>query len=230
MKRLTALATLGSALAAGAAGQRLRDFTTPLPLPPGSTLVVGFLGGFERWNDPHRGVRKLALRLRAANIPGLYVETVENHRRRAAMTLIRRAIADNRQGARIILYGQSWGGASVIKTARDLEKWDVPVLLTVQVDSVGAHDAVIPANVRAAANFYQRDPFTAIHGRTEIRAADPARTEILGNFRFSYILHDVDQSDASWARRKFGGSHNKMELDPAVWDRVEQLIRDAAER
>src|SRR2546426_314992 len=44
-------------------GQSFADFTAPLPLPAGSTLVIGFLGGGGRWGDPHRGVRKVGVEL-----------------------------------------------------------------------------------------------------------------------------------------------------------------------
>ncbi len=207
-----------------------------MPLPPGATLVVGFLGGYESWNDPHRGVRQLVLRLRGR--PGVYAESISNHRRGVALSLIRRALdtngngrldADERARARVILFGQSWGGAAAIETAQELDRLGVRVLLTAQVDSVGMHDGVIPANVRAAVNFYQHDPLT-IQGRGAIRAADPARTAILGNFESSYVFRSVDESDASWARRTLGGSHAKMELDPATWARVEQYISDALTR
>jgi len=219
-----------------ASAQRLADLTTPAPLPPKSTLVLGFLGGYEPWNDEHRSIRRLVLRLRQQ--PGVYAESIENHRRGVALALLRRALDTNRNGrldpsecanARIILFGQSWGGAAAIATARDLQQLGVPVLLTVQVDSVGLHDATIPANVRSAVNFYQHDPLT-IQGRAEIRAEDSEKTAILGNFESTYIFRSVDESNASWARRTFGGSHAKMELDPAIWLQVEQYIDDAIRR
>jgi hypothetical protein len=217
--------------------QRLEEFATPQPLPTGSTIVVGFLGGFERWDDANRSVRKLALRVRARGLANVFVETAGNHRRRTAMTLIRRAIDTDRDGhiepeearaARIVLYGQSWGGGAVVKAARELNQAGVPVLLTVQVDSVGLKDGLVPPNVRSAVNFFQRDPFT-IRGEREIRAVDPASTLILGNHQRMYSSQPMAGS-ASWLRRTFGGSHAKMELDPVLWARVEQLILDAIER
>lgn len=213
--------------------QTLADLRTPAPLPVGSTLVVGFLGGYERWDDAHRSIRRVVLRLRSQR--DVYAESVSNHHRGVALALIERALDTNQDGrldaneaaaARIILIGQSWGGAAAIAVARDLDRLGVPVLLTVQVDSVGVHDKVIPANVRAAVNFYQHDPLT-IRGTQQIRAADPARTTILGNFRRSYVRRSVDESNASWARRVFGGSHARMELDPEVWSEVERDISDA---
>jgi pimeloyl-ACP methyl ester carboxylesterase len=227
------LATLICFSALGCA-QRLTDFVTPQPMPPGSTLVIGYLGGFESWDDENRSVRRVALDLRGRGLPGVFVETAGNHRRGAVLKLLRRALDTNgdrqlddveRASARIVLYGQSWGGAAVIKTARTLLQWRVPVLLTIQVDSVGVRDNMVPPNVRAAVNFYQHDPFT-IHGQSEIHADDPARTRILGNFRCTYLWRQIDPS-ASWARRTFGGSHAKMELDPAVWTAVKQLIIEA---
>ena len=216
--------------------QRLYDMVTPTPLPPGTTLVIGFLGGYERWDDEHRSIRQLTLKLR--NRPGVYAESIANHNRAVSLKLIRRALDTNRNGkldpderarARVILYGQSWGGAAAIATAEDLEKLGVPVLLTVQIDSVGIHDQIIPANVLAAVNYYQHDPLT-IQGRQQIRAADPAKTRILGNFAASYTQRSIDETNASWARRTFGGSHAKMELDPAIWSRVERYIVDAISR
>jgi pimeloyl-ACP methyl ester carboxylesterase len=212
-------------------GQTFADFTAPLPLPQGSTLVIGFLGGWERWDDPHRGVRKLAMELRG--IPGVYAETVSNHRQSAALALIQAAFDWNHNGhldpnelagARIILFGQSLGGAAAVNLARKLQALDIPVLLTMQVDSVGRRDAVIPANVAAAANLFQHDG-PPIMGRTRIRAEDPSRTRILGNFQYRYWFKNVDMSSATWARKHLGGAHARMEQDPKVWAQVGRLIR-----
>ena len=221
------LAVLLLAFASAAAGQSLRDLQVPKPLPDGSVLVIGFLGGFEKWDDPHRGVRKVALNLRSLRLPGVYAETIENHRRGLALKLIKRtALSANR--SRIILYGQSWGGAAVVGTARDLQALGFPVLLTVQVDSVGLHDSVVPSNVLNAANIFQRDPF-GIEGTSQIRAHDPRSTRIVENIRLSYLLRPYStlSPDMSWPRRAFGGSHAKMEADGAVWAHVEDLILEA---
>lgn len=200
--------------------------------------MVGFVGGFERWDDPHRGVRKVALNIGAMHLPGVHAETVENRRIDTALRLIRGALDTNGDGklagaecagARLVLYGQSWGGAAAITVAREVQKWGVPVLLTVQVDSVGLKDRVVPRNVREAANFYQHDLFT-VQGRESIRAEDPQHTRILGNIRMSYLFRpysSLNEADASWLRRVFGGSHAKMEVDPIVWMTVQALILHA---
>jgi hypothetical protein len=221
-----------AALTAGA--QHMRDFQVPQPAPDDSVLVIGFLGGFEPWNDPHRGVRQVALDLRSLAIPGLYVETVENHRRKLALKLIERAMGSDpnrnlNHRTRIILYGQSWGAAAVVQTARDLQKLGISVKLTVQVDSIGLHDAIVPANVASAANIYQHDVLS-VGGRRKIQAEDPSSTRILENVQLSYLLRPystLNRANTSWARRTFGGSHAKMEVDGALWEHVEQLVLDA---
>ncbi len=229
------IAVLGLVITmAMARAQVFSDLTTPLPLPPGSTLVVGFLGGWDHWNDPDRGVRKLALKLRGDD-PGVFAEALSNHRQAVALRLIQAAFDTNHDGrldaeerarARVILYGQSLGGGAVVNMARKLQTLGIPVLLTVQVDSVGFSDGVIPANVFAAANLFQHDG-PPIMGRRTIRPADPSHTRIEGNFQYHYGSKYVDLSSASWRRKVLGRTHTKMELDPEVWTKVEGLIRDA---
>jgi hypothetical protein len=58
-------------------GQRYHHFTTATPLKQNHTLVLGFLGGRESWNNPRRNVRRLALKLRAQYPDAVRVETVE---------------------------------------------------------------------------------------------------------------------------------------------------------
>jgi hypothetical protein len=114
----------------------------------------------------------------------------------------------------------------MVKLARELDQRGIPVLLTVQVDSVkrfGEDDSVIPSNVARAANFYQ--PNGLIHGRSEICAADPAKTQIIGNFRFDYKEHPIHCPEYPWYDRTFAKSHTEIDCDPAVWSQVETLIR-----
>ncbi len=201
--------------------------------PP--VIVVGFLGGVVKDDDPIRSETKLAERLRAEYPSGVYVETFENRHREKALRAILTHLGADRSGllsenemrqARIILFGHSWGGSAMVELARELGKRGIPVLLTVQVDSVkrfGQDDGVIPPNVARAVNFYQ--PNGVIHGRSEIRAADPARTQILGNFRFDYQEHPIRCPDYPWYDRTFAKTHAQIECDPAVWFRIEALIR-----
>ena len=216
-------------------GQRYQDFTTETPLKESHVLIIGFMGGRESWDNDERGVRKLALQLRAMNLPGVHVETVENKKRRLAIELLRKAFDRDRSGrldeherasARLIIYGQSFGGAAVVKLARQLKEMDVPVLLTVQVDSVGRGDKTIPSNVARAANLFQRNGLI-IKGEREIRPENPGKTAIIGNFKFDYNRKKIDLSEVSWLKRLFHTAHTKMDHDPEVWSLVEKLILDS---
>jgi hypothetical protein len=202
-------------------------------MPP--AIVMGFVGGLVRHDDPVHDEVRLAARLRKAYPTGVDVEMFENYNGESARKKIL-ALLDTdhdgtltdgeKQNARIILYGHSWGASEAVAIARELEKDGIPVLLTVQVDSVskiGQNDAVIPANVAQAANFYQPDGF--IHGQSEIRAADPARTKIIGNYRFDYKGAPYTCNEYPWFDRVLVKTHTQIECDPKVWRQVESLIR-----
>jgi hypothetical protein len=216
-------------------GQRYQDFATQTPIGKGDLLILGFMGGRDSW-DTNNALRRLALKLRSRAAAGFRVETVENRKRALAIELVRKAFDRDRNGhldeqerasARLILYGQSFGGAAVVKLARQLKSMAVPILLTVQIDSVGRGDRVIPSNVAQAANLFQRNGLL-IRGEPEIVPEDRDRTTIIGNFEFDYSQKEVDVSQVRWHKKIFRVAHSKMEHDPDVWAKVEELILDAA--
>ena len=204
-----------------------------------SAIVIGFTGGFVRHDNLHHGPVKLAQQIRK-NIPkGTYVQVFENRHRKTAYKTILRLLDRDHDGvltdeekaqARIILFGHSWGASAVVLLARELNRLGIPVLLTVQVDSVAKlwqHDEVIPQNVATAVNFYQ--PHGLIHGRDSIRAADPSKTQILGNYRFDYREASVKCEGASWFDRNITPSHMQSQCDPHLWAQVESLVRQRIE-
>ena len=201
-------------------------------------MVIGFVGGFVSPSDPVHSEVELATRLRHAYASGVYVQVFDNRHIGEAYKKIAELLDtshtgkltdDEKKNARIILYGHSWGGSATIKLARQLGAAGISVLLTVQIDSVAKFhedDSVIPSNVEAAANFYQ--PYGRLHGRAEIRAADPLRTRIIGNYRFDYKTKPVDcYGDYPWWDRYLTKTHTEIECDPQVWNQVESLIRSS---
>jgi hypothetical protein len=233
--------SLAAALAAGlliagplAAEKKVKrsDLTTPAPLPRGSLLVVGLLGGWEDWDNPKRSVRKVALALREKSIPGVYVETAGNHSRKLVRGFVldaldrdrdRKISADEARASELILYGQSFGAAGAVMLARELKKHGAVVRLIVMVDSIGQKDQLIPSNVARVLNLYQRDP-GPVRGESKIRAEDPSRTAILGNIPFTYLFRNIDLSDYPKIARKAAISHWKMDNDPVAWGMVEAAI------
>jgi pimeloyl-ACP methyl ester carboxylesterase len=209
------------------------------PVITPSYIVLGFAGGFVRHDNLHHGPVQLARRMQSQLPAGATIQIFENRHRRAAYETILRLLDSNHDGvlsaaekaqARIILFGHSWGASAVVMLSRELDRVGIPVLLTVQVDSVTKpwqRDGVIPDNVAQAANFYQ--PHGLLHGRSEIRAADDSKTQILGNFRFDYQKSPVQCEGTSWFDRTFTPSHMQSQCDPRLWTQVEQLVRERVE-
>ena len=215
--------------------ERLAARTDSSEPPPPTVIVIGFVGGFVRHNDSvHREVQ-LATQLRKDYPSGMEAEIFENHLGREAHQEVLRLLDTDHNGivsdpeklkARVILYGHSWGASEAVTMARTLQKDGVPVLLTIQVDSVskpGMDDRLIPANVAQAMNFYQLDGF--LHGQRRIVAADPLRTRILGNFQSHYKTAQVNCDGYPWFARVFMKPHIEIESDPGVWNQIASLIR-----
>jgi hypothetical protein len=198
-------------------------------------IVIGFVGGrVHHDNAVHKEVQ-LAAHLRTAYPTGLQAEIFENHQGRQARLAVLKLLDADRNGtlsheekstARIVLYGHSWGASEAVTLARSLQKDGVPVLLTIQVDSVskfGENDRLIPANVARAVNFYQLDGL--LHGQQQILAMDGSHTKILGNYRFNYKTNQVKCDGYPWYAQLFMKPHIEIESDPKVWNQVESLIQ-----
>jgi hypothetical protein len=223
-------AVLGSG-AAIAAPAHVSETTSAAP----PVIVIGFMGGRVRHDNlVHSGVQ-LAAHLRTDYASGVHVEVFENRRGNEAHEEILRLLdtkhdealtLEEKRNARIVIYGTSWGASETVTLARELEKDGIPVLLTIQVDSVakiGEDDTVIPGNVAEAANFFQ--PSGVLHGRREIRAAGATHTRILGNFRSDYAASPVKCEGYPWYASLLWKEHIEIECDPKVWGQVESLIR-----
>jgi hypothetical protein len=222
-------ASCGSETASGAAA------VSPSSQPASPFIVVGLLGGFVPHDEPHHPEVQMIRSLRQEYPKHVYFGVFENRKLgEAYKTILNRLGAkedgtlseDEKRRARIVLFGHSWGASAVVALSRRLEREGIPVMLTVQVDSVARpfqNDRVIPSNVLQAANFYQTHGL--IHGRSTITPADPARTTILGNFRWEYKEEPAECRDFSWYARFFTKGHIAIECDPKVWSQVETLLR-----
>jgi pimeloyl-ACP methyl ester carboxylesterase len=233
MRRTLAVACLILLLEASSLGdsrnQVFSDFTTPLPLGPQQTLVLGIVGGWERWDNLDRITTRIALMIRNADRPGLFVETVENHKIDLADELIRRAFPDP-SNASMVVFGQSLGGPAAIRLCERLKERGIVVRLLVVIDAVGEGRLTIPSNVLAVANLYQRNSYWPIVGAKQLRAEDPSRTRIPCNaqYRYSYRLWSGKKIEKppyeTSLRWDWMGGHLRMEYDPEVWDLVRDMI------
>jgi pimeloyl-ACP methyl ester carboxylesterase len=196
-------------------------------------IIIGFVGGFVRRDDPNHPEVHFA-RFLSENYPSIRVEVFANHDGASALRSVlqfldidkdRSRLDPGKQQANIIIYGHSWGASQAVTLARQLGRLGVPVSLTIQVDSVrkpGQDDSTIPDNVSNAVNLYQTQGL--IHGQSAIRAADPQRTNIIGNIHMTYERHEINCNNYPLLARVFNRGHHQIENDPHVWEEVESLI------
>lgn len=199
-----------------------------------NVIVIGFVGGFVRHDDVRHPEVEFAGLLRERYPSAVHAEVFSNHDGKKALRRVLQLLDTNRDGvlttgekeqASIIIYGHSWGGSQAVTLARQLGQKSIPVLLTVQVDSVhkpGHDDAVIPPNVRNAINFYQTKGL--IHGQPSIRPVDPSRTNIIGNFQMTYRDRRISCDNYPWIARHLNKPHHEIENDPLVWDQIASII------
>jgi hypothetical protein len=202
------------------------------PSPRPAVIVVSFLGGFVRADDIRHP--EVALVRHYATIPGVHAAAFENRQLKEAYQAVvnwldtdknGRLSPREKQNAKIILFGHSWGGDAVLRFARELDRNGIPVALTIQVDSIAriyGNECLVPANVREALNYYQTGGL--LHGCTALEAQDPSRTKILGNFRFQYPRQPPECRKLPWFDQHIFKDHNAMECDPRVWSQVQEQI------
>jgi hypothetical protein len=201
--------------------------------PP--TVVLGFVGGFVKKDDGRHPEVQIIRHLSEEKLPALHAAVFENKQTAEALKQVIRWLdtdgdgqlsAQEKRNARIILFGHSWGGSAVITLADDLERRGIPILLTIQVDSVNkgwGHDCVIPANVARATDFYQTRGL--LHGCRAIHAEDSRRTKITGSYEFEYTEQPIGCRSYSWFNRHFFITHNAIGCDARVWSQVEDEIQ-----
>lgn len=206
----------------------------PQKLTSPATIIVGFVGGFVRPDDDRHLEVQMIERL-ASDFSGIHAVVFENRHTVKARREILRLLdtngddwlsEDEKRRARIIVLGHSWGGSAAIRLANELNDSGVPVLLTIQLDSINkgpGDDCVVPPNVALALNFYQTRGLA--HGCRTLRPVDASRTQILGNFRLEYTAQPAGCSSYSWFDRHLLKTHNAMDCDPQVWSQVEKEIR-----
>jgi hypothetical protein len=201
----------------------------------GRLIVIGFMGGRIKGDNFVHTEARLAEQLRQRYPLAVHSAVFANHDGNIALRTVLQLLDNNKDGrlsekekkaARIVIYGHSWGASETIALARQLNELSIPVLLTIQVDSVqksNQDDRFIPPNVGEAVNFYQSEGL--LHGRRLITAVDPKKTTILGNYESTYKDNPVSCAGYPWFARVFMKPHIEIENDPSVWSKIEALIQ-----
>ncbi len=198
-----------------------------------NVIIVGFVGGFVSVKDSKHPEVQFAAYLRD-RYPSIHVQVFGNHQGRKALHTVVHVLDTDHDGtlssieknhATVIIYGQSWGATETLVFARQLAQLGVPVALTIQIDTIGKplrKTPTVSPNVASAINFYQTQGF--LHGRPETVAADPTRTNVLGNIRMSYEDRPINCDNYSWYARTFNKPHHEIENDLRLWDQLAALI------
>jgi pimeloyl-ACP methyl ester carboxylesterase len=217
-----------------AQGVSLPEVPTSVTAPTNrNVIIIGFVGGFVSRNDTKHPEVQFAAYLRD-RYPTIHAEVFGNHHGRKALHQVVSLLDTDHDGvlssiekeqATVIIYGHSWGATETVAFARELGQIDIPVALTVQIDTIakpGHKESAISPNVARAINFYQTKG--SLHGAPEIVAVDAARTKIIGNIRMTYENRPINCDNYSWYSRTLNKPHHEIENDFRVWDSVASLI------
>jgi hypothetical protein len=108
---------------------------------------------------------------------------------------------------KVILVGHSMGGWAMMSVARELRSRNIPVELTIQVDSVGITDQTVPRNVKNGALFHAHDVLMFMTTR-HLKMEDPTMTKLVANVTVA------------------GAGHESITRDP----RIRELVLSTIER
>ena len=179
-------------------------------------IYLGFVGALEPANNKNSGVVQIKDTLQGpgyldvcANAFSPYVWTdgldwLMKHFPAHPGALTK---AELEHAPKVILVGHSMGGWAMMSVARDLRSREIPVELTIQVDSVGITDVTVPRNVKAGAIFHARDILMFMTTK-KIKLEDPLHTKVLANVLVK------------------GAGHESITRDPRIRELVLSTVND----
>lgn len=152
-------------------------------------IYLGFVGALEVPNNKHSGIVQIRDTLQAKEYPDVCAKSFSPYvwlegrdwllahfpAHGGALTK-----EELQRSPKVILVGHSMGGWAMLSVARELRSRDIPVELTIQVDSVGITDYTIPRNVKSAAIFHANDVLMLLTTK-HLRLEDPKLTKLIAN-------------------------------------------------
>jgi hypothetical protein len=177
-------------------------------------IYLGFVGALEPANNKYSGVVQIRKTLQEKEYSDVCAKSFSpyvwmdgrdwllKHFPSHSGALTR---AELQQSPKVILVGHSMGGWAMMSVARELRSREIPVELTIQVDSVGLTDETIPRNVKSAAIFHANDVLMALTTK-HLRREDPSRTTIVENVTVA------------------GAGHESITRDPRIRELVIKMI------
>jgi hypothetical protein len=152
-------------------------------------LYLGIVGGLETANNPRSGVVQIRDVLRGKEYPDVCAKSFSPYVWLSGLNWVleyfpphpgRFTDDELERAPEIVIVGHSLGGWAAVSIARNLDLRNIPVELTVQIDSVGFTDHTVPKNVKAAAIFHARDVLMFLTTKG-IKLEDPNQTRLVEN-------------------------------------------------
>jgi hypothetical protein len=184
--------------------------------PPCKIIYLGFVGALEPPDNKYSGVVQIRNVLRGSGFNDVCASSYSPY----VWTMGRDWLLKyfpNHEGAltpaelllcpKVILVGHSMGGWAMMSVARELRSRNIPVELTIQVDSVGITDQTVPRNVKNGALFHAHDVLMFMTTR-HLKIEDPTMTKLVANVIVA------------------GAGHESITRDP----RIRELVISTIER
>jgi hypothetical protein len=185
-------------------------------------IYLGFVGALEPGDNKYSGVVRIRKTLQGKDFPDVCAKSfspyVWTEGRDWLMTHFPSHAgaltpAELEHSPKVILVGHSMGGWAMVSVARELRDRNIPVELTIQMDSVGITDITIPRNVKSVAIFHANDVLMFMTTK-HVHLEDPAQTKVVADIK-------VD-----------GAGHQSITRDPRIREmvinKVESLRLDFA--
>ena len=160
-------------------------------------IYAGFVGALETSNHKGSGVVQIRDTLRGVNYPDVCANSFIPVSWISARDWIlthfpshpdQLTPAELQVVPRVIMVGHSTGGWAMLSVARDLRNKKIPIELTVQIDSVGFTDYIIPSNVSFGAIFHAPDALMFMTTKN-VRLEDPIHSKIIANVLVRHASH-----------------------------------------
>jgi hypothetical protein len=194
------------------AAERLAVSTTP-PLKDCRIIFLGFVGALEPANNKYSGVVQIRKILQEKKYSGVCARSFSPYAWTDGRDWLLKHFPSHAGGLapeqperpKVIIVGHSMGGWAMMSVARELRSRDIPVELTIQVDSVGITDYTIPRNVKAAAIFHANDVLMFMTTK-HLRREDPNYTKVVAD-----VIVE-------------GAGHESVTRDPRIRELVMQTV------
>jgi len=157
--------------------------------PPCKIVYAGFVGALEQAGHKNSGVVQIRDTLRGPGYSDVCAESFIPVAWNSGLNWILKHFPSHpgqltpeelTSAPSVILVGHSTGGWAMLAVARDLRDKNIPVELTVQIDSVGFADYTVPRNVKSGAIFHAWDVLMFMTTKS-LRTEDPVHTKIVAN-------------------------------------------------